>query len=142
MPRGLKEPSLASNSITKHRSKKTGLIPCFFASIPSGQRVDPMVYCFLWQTMLLLVMIFISKEQFLEEHNKLSPATLQATLTLLNRFREEKRPLMKDDCWCLEKLRIPFISWLSALPEPEKKYSRKSRKKEIFKNYPETHYAA
>ncbi len=85
-------------------------------------------------------MILISKEQFLEEHNKLSPSNLQATLTLLNRFKEEKKPLIKDDGWCLDKHRIPFISWLTALQKPEEKYARKSRKKEIFKNYPETHY--
>lgn len=86
------------------------------------------------------MMILISKEQFLEEHNKLSPLNLQATLTLLNRFREEKRPLMKDDGWCLDKLRIPFISWLTATQEQDKKSARKSTKKEIYKNYPETHY--
>ena len=87
-------------------------------------------------------MLLISKEQFLEEHNKLSPANLQATLTLLNRFKEEKRPLMKDDGWCLDKLRIPFISWLTALQEPDEKDSKRSKKKEIYKNYPETHYSA
>jgi hypothetical protein len=85
-------------------------------------------------------MILISKEQFLEEHNKLSPSNLQATLTLLNRFKEEKKPLMKDDDWCLDKHRIPFISWLTSLEKPEKECSRLSKKKEIFKNYPETHY--
>ena len=85
-------------------------------------------------------MITISKEQFLIEHNKLSPANLKATLTLLNRFKEEKKPLLKDSEWCLDKHRIPFISWLTALPKVEKKSGKKSNKKEIFKNYPETHY--
>jgi len=84
--------------------------------------------------------ILISKEKFLEEHNKLSPSNLQATLVLLNRFKEEKRPLLKDDGWCLDKLRIPFISWLTAMQEHDGKHDRKSRKKEVFKNYPETHY--
>ena len=42
-------------------------------------------------------MIFISKEKFLEEHNKLSPMNLQATLTLLNRFKEEKRPPLSHE---------------------------------------------
>ena len=41
-------------------------------------------------------MTLITKEQFLEEHNKLSPAHLQATLALLDRFKEEKKPLLKD----------------------------------------------
>jgi hypothetical protein len=87
-------------------------------------------------------MNLISKEQFLEEHNKLSPSNLRATLALLNRFKEEKKPLLKDDSWCLDKHRIPFISWLTNLPKEEKKSDKKSRTKEIFKNYPETHYEA
>ena len=85
-------------------------------------------------------MIPITKEKFLEEHNKLSPSNLQATLALLTRFQEEKKPLMKDNDWCLDKHRIPFISWLTTLPKVEEKHTRKSNKKEIFKNYPETHY--
>ena len=84
-------------------------------------------------------MLLINKEQFLEEHNKLSPSNLQATLALLDRFREEKKPLMKDTEWCLDKHRIPFISWLTAIPEKEKKLA-KLGKKEIYRNYPETHY--
>jgi hypothetical protein len=90
--------------------------------------------------MVSSIMILISKEQFLQEHNKLSPSSLQATLTLLNRFKEEKRPLMKDDGWCLDKLRIPFISWLTAMQEKKEKNIGKSKKKEIYNNYPETHY--
>jgi len=85
-------------------------------------------------------MILISKEKFLEEHNKLSPSNLQATMALLDRFKEEKKPLMKDSDWCLDKHRIPFISWLASIKEPEKKITEKSKKKEIYKNYPETHY--
>ena len=86
-------------------------------------------------------MVFITKEQFLEEHNKLSPSGLRATLAMLNKFREEKKPLMKDDNWCLDKLRIPFISWLTAVKaESDKKSAGKSKKKEIYRNYPETHY--
>ena len=83
---------------------------------------------------------FISKEQFLQEHNKLSPSNLQATLTLLNRFREEKKPDMKDDSWCLDKLRIPFISWLTGVQQKSDKKFKKSTKKEPYRNYPETHY--
>ena len=79
----------------------------------------------------------------MEEHNKLSPSNLQATLTLLDRFKEEKKPQLKDDNWCLDKLRIPFISWLTALQQKsEKKNLNKSKKKETFRNYPETHYQA
>ena len=85
-------------------------------------------------------MIMISKEQFLEEHNKLSPLKLQATLAMLDKFKEEKKPLLKDDCWCLDKLRIPFILWLTSLPEKRAKSGKKSKKEEKFKNYPQTHY--
>lgn len=87
-------------------------------------------------------MIFISKEQFLEEHNKLSPLHLQANLTLLNRFKEEKKPLLKDAEWCLDKLRVPFISWLTNQPESIKKEEEKEENESVFKDYPETHYEA
>lgn len=87
----------------------------------------------------------ISKEQFLTEHNKLSPVSLQATFALLTRFQEEKRPLLEDNAWSIDKLRIPFISWLLALPEKKKKTASragasKGKSNQIFKNYPETHY--
>jgi hypothetical protein len=88
-------------------------------------------------------MELINKEQFLEEHNKLSPSNLQATLALLNQFKEAKKPLLKDNSWCLEKLRIPFITWLTNLPKPDKKHkSAKKDKDQVFRNYPETHYEA
>lgn len=105
-----------------------------------------MFFCLKYGTVKYLITkanmaTLISKEKFLEEHNKLSPSNLKATLALLNRFREEKRPLLKDDNWCLDKLRIPFISWLTTVQaQKEKKIAEKSKKKEIFKNYPETHY--
>lgn len=76
----------------------------------------------------------------MEEHNKLSPSNLQATLAMLDRFKEEKKPLMKDNGWCLDKLRIPFISWLTALQKDPERKGRASRKKETYRNYPETHY--
>ena len=79
----------------------------------------------------------IDKEQFLIEHNRLSPINLQATLSLLTRFQEEKRPFLKDSDWSF-KLRIPFISWLVSLPPQKNKYMKKSIK-QAYKNYPETH---
>ena len=39
---------------------------------------------------------FLTKDKFLEEHNKLSPNNLQATFALLTKFQEEKKPLLKD----------------------------------------------
>jgi hypothetical protein len=84
-------------------------------------------------------MELITKEQFLEEHNKLSPKNLQATLAMVTRFQEEKKPLLKDDGWCLDKIRIQFISWLIPLSAEEKKKGKTRSKKQVYKNYPETH---
>jgi len=56
------------------------------------------------------------KEQFLSEHNKLSPLNLQATMPLLSRFRIEKDSLFKNEDWSVDKLRRPFILWLTSMP--------------------------
>lgn len=71
------------------------------------------------------------KQQFLLEHNKLSPLDLQATTFLLSRFKEEKAALFKDDSWSIDKLRRPFILWLTSLTVEEKK---DIKKKENMKN--------
>jgi hypothetical protein len=63
----------------------------------------------------------LKKEQFLEEHNKLSPKNLRATLSLLSRFRIEKAALFKDDYWSIDRLRRPFILWLTSLKYETKK---------------------
>jgi len=65
--------------------------------------------------------LLLNKEQFLQEHNKLSPENLKATIPLLSRFRTERASLFKDDNWSLDKLRRPFIMWLTALPLGKKK---------------------
>ncbi len=81
-----------------------------------------------------------NKEQFLIEHNKLSPLSLQATLVLLNRFRESKTSLFKNDDWSVDKLRRPFILWLTSLPSDIKEDSAKKGKlvKQLFHPYPVT----
>ncbi len=79
-----------------------------------------------------------NKEKFLEEHNKLSPKNLQITDSLLSRFKDEKRPLLKSDGWSIDKLRIPLISWLLSLPIQEKIKQKGARRKMIFKDYPRT----
>ncbi|UMX48235.1 MAG: hypothetical protein L7H18_01685 [Candidatus Nealsonbacteria bacterium DGGOD1a] len=57
------------------------------------------------------------QEMFLSEHNKLSPLNLRATIALLVRFKEEKPSLFEDgEDWPLDKLRRPFIMWLTSLP--------------------------
>ncbi len=81
----------------------------------------------------------IKKEQFLIEHNKLSPVNLQATFAMLTRFQEEKRPLLKDTEWSF-KLRVPFISWLMVLtPLDADKKKPLGKNDQEYRNYPETH---
>ena len=82
-----------------------------------------------------------NKEQFLIEHNKLSPLSLQADLILLTRFKEEKTSLFKNDDWSIDKLRRPFILWLTSLPsEQPEDISRQERNKSAkqFHPYPVT----
>ena len=62
----------------------------------------------------------LNKEQFLEEHNKLSPMNLKATTSLLSRFRIERASLFKDNNWSIDKLRRPFVSWLTSLSRDKK----------------------
>jgi len=68
-----------------------------------------------------------SKEQFLSEHNKLSPSNLQATIDLLSRFRTDKTSLFKNDDWPIDKLRRPFILWLTSLPSGEREDIEKKK---------------
>jgi len=56
-----------------------------------------------------------NKEQFLADHNKLSPPNLQTTMLMLSSFRIEKASLFKDDQWPMDKLRRPFLLWLTSL---------------------------
>ncbi|MEK7540968.1 MAG: hypothetical protein AAB529_01890 [Patescibacteria group bacterium] len=79
-----------------------------------------------------------NKEHFLIEHNKLSPLSLQATLILLTRFKEEKTSLFKDDNWSIDKLRRPFILWLTSLSPEKQKDSAEQGKDRLFHPYPVT----
>ncbi len=69
----------------------------------------------------------ITKEEFLSEHNKLSPLSLQATIALLSRFRIEKASIFKNDNWSIDKLRRPFILWLTSLTSKEKEDIKKEK---------------
>ncbi len=57
----------------------------------------------------------LKKEEFLEEHNRLSPENLRTTISMLSRFRTEKTSLFKNDDWPMDKLRRPFILWLTSV---------------------------
>ena len=67
----------------------------------------------------------LNKEQFLEEHNRLSPANLRATISLLSRFKTEKASLFKNDYWSIDKIRRPFILWLISPASREKENVKK-----------------
>ena len=66
-----------------------------------------------------------TKEEFLLEHNRLSSLGMQITMPLLFRFREEKPLLFREDNWCIDKIRRPFIFWLTSLTPEEKERMKK-----------------
>ena len=61
-----------------------------------------------------------TKEQFLSEHNKLSPINLKASMEMLIRFKMEKPTLFKNNDWPIDKIRRPFVLWLSSQSSTEK----------------------
>ncbi len=61
-----------------------------------------------------------TKEQFLTEHNKLAPTNLKATLNILTVFKKEKPKLFKGEGWPIEKIRRPFIMWLTSITKAQK----------------------
>jgi len=61
------------------------------------------------------------KQEFLLEHNRLSSLDLQATIEMLSRFRIEKASLFKDNEWSIDKLRRPFVLWLTSYSVEERK---------------------
>lgn len=67
------------------------------------------------------------KQQFLLEHNKLSPSELQATMSLLSRFKIEKASIFKDNNWPIDKLRRPFILWLTSMPVKERRSIKREK---------------
>lgn len=75
-----------------------------------------------------MIEIMTSKQQFLIDHNKLSPFNLQASLALLTCFKKEKSSLFKDNIWSMDKLRRPFLIWLTSLTtEDKKEFKEKDR---------------
>lgn len=59
-------------------------------------------------------------------HNKLSSPDLHANLAMLDKFREEKSRFFKREDWCLDKVRRPFVMWLTSLSEEKKQEMRKT----------------
>lgn len=56
-----------------------------------------------------------TKEQFLTEHNRLSSIDLKATIGMLLRFKTDKPSLFIGDDWPVDKIRRPFVIWLTSL---------------------------
>ncbi len=72
-----------------------------------------------------------TKEQFLSEHNRLSPLNLQATLEVLKRFKIEKPGLFKSDDWPIDRIRRPFIFWFTSLTREKKDGLNDLSKKQV-----------
>lgn len=72
------------------------------------------------------------KQQFLDSHNKLSSPELRANLTMLSHFREEKINIFKNDDWDLDRLRRPFIMWLTSLSEDKRIELEKEEEKRLI----------
>jgi len=72
--------------------------------------------------------IMTKKQQFLSEHNRLASLDMQATASMLTLFKIEKATLFKDNNWSIDKLRRPFIFWLTSLTPKEKEDIKKVSK--------------
>jgi hypothetical protein len=72
------------------------------------------------------------KQHFLEEHNKLSSPELRADLTMLTHFREDKINIFKNDDWDLDRLRRPFIMWLTSLSEEKREEMKTEEQKRLI----------
>ncbi|KKP32451.1 MAG: hypothetical protein A2312_04065 [Candidatus Staskawiczbacteria bacterium RIFOXYB2_FULL_32_9] len=72
------------------------------------------------------------KQQFLEEHNRLSSPELRADLTMLTHFREDKINIFKNDDWDLDRLRRPFIMWLTSLSDIKKEELKIEEQKRLI----------
>jgi len=67
------------------------------------------------------------KQQFLTEHNRLASVDLQATASMLSLFKVEKATLFKDNEWSIDKLRRPFIFWMTSLTPKKKEEIKKAK---------------
>lgn len=67
-----------------------------------------------------------TKEQFLIEHNSLSSPDKRATMELLICFKLYKPALFKGGDYSIEKIRRPFICWLTSLSKTQKIKLKKS----------------
>ncbi len=106
---------LSSTLNPRGRPKKGTLTPFLLTSFQTLAFLNELVY----------YVRVTKKQHFLIEHNRLSPENLQATTSLLSHFRTERASLFKDNNWSVDKLRRPFVLWLTSLaPEEKEKMSQ------------------
>ncbi len=77
--------------------------------------------------LLFLYKNMITKEEFLERHNDLASLEMRATMKMLDFFETKKPALFKDGNYSIEKIRRPFIFWITSLNETEKKRINKAK---------------
>ena len=58
----------------------------------------------------------------------MASSDMQATASMLSHFKIEKESLFKDNNWSIDKLRRPFIFWLTSLTSKEKEDIPKEKK--------------
>ncbi len=61
-----------------------------------------------------------TKEQFIAKHNSLASADMRATTEILDCFIAQKPDLFKTGDYAIEKIRRPFIFWLTSLSSANK----------------------
>jgi len=69
-----------------------------------------------------------TRGQFLIEHNNLSPLNMRATLGMLLFFEIKKPALFISGDYSIEKIRRPFVFWLTSLSDVQRTKMRKSKK--------------
>lgn len=70
-----------------------------------------------------------TKEEFIQQHNALSSPNLQINMAILDYFKSLKPGLFKDGNYSIEKIRRPFIFWLTSLSDEQKNEINKTSKK-------------
>ena len=81
------------------------------------------------------------KEQFLIEHNRMSPENLRATEAMLCQFEIEKAVVFKNEAgWSIDKIRRPFILWLTSLTQEQRETMNNQKKRapktNAFQSFP------
>jgi hypothetical protein len=74
----------------------------------------------LWIIRVTFLIYMTTEKQFLIEHNSMAPPSLKANMEMLSSFKKEKPSLFVDGNCPIEKIRRPFIFWLTSRPNKAK----------------------